>query len=336
MKPHNPQPKLSSRLRKVTKTGLRVLEKGARGTGRVAIQGKDAIARMVTSAWKGTLAIARRCGSAIAGFGSSLQLGRIFRRVGLPIWVLIGLAIASLIVDNLLKLLELTIRYFLETTPIPTPKDYLVHFLMIVVGLGLIVIMSLGFKLRRPLTQGRFLSDGLTQPEGKKGLILLVSNPNSALFSIKYHYETKRTLETVWLIPSDDSQLFKFGGSSQDKAQEIQRLCEELCTRLHQEDASANRPTLPPLQVTLIKGVSPADAQETFSTVNKIYRRSHYPADEIAADFTGGTKPMSVGMIMACLQRDRVLEYVSFNPATKQSFGPYVIDYQHSAFDLIS
>jgi hypothetical protein len=336
MKPHNPQPKLSSRLRKVTKKGLGVLEKGARGTVRVAIQGKDAIARMVTSAWKGTQAIARRCGSAIGGFWSSLQLGRIFRRVGLPIWVLIGLAIASLIVDNLLKLLELVIRYFLATTPIPTPKDYLVHFIMIVVGLGLIVVMSLGFKLRRPLTQGRFISDGLTQPDGKKGLILLVSNPASAMFSIKYHYETKRTLETVWLIPSDDSQSNQFDSSSQNKAQEIQKLCEELSINLQKEDALNNRPTLPPLKVTVEKGVSPADAQDTFSMVNKIYRKSHYPADEIAADFTGGTKLMSVGMIMACLKRDRVLEYVSFNPATKQSFGPYIIDYQHSAFDLIS
>jgi hypothetical protein len=207
---------------------------------------------------------------------------------------------------------------------------------MIVVGLGLIVVMSLGFKLRRPLTQGRFISDGLTQPDGKKGLILLVSNPASAMFSIKYHYETKRTLETIWLIPSDDSQLIKFGGSSQDKAQEIQQRCEQFSMNLQKTDAINNRPTLPPLQVTLLKGVSPADAQETFSTVNKIYRKSHYSADEIAADFTGGTKPMSVGMIMACLNRDRVLEYVSYNFVTKQSFGPYIIDYQHSAFDLIS
>lgn len=336
MKPHNPQRKLSSRLRKVTKTGLRVMEKGARGTVRVATQGKDAIARMVTSASKGTLAIARRCWSAIAGFGSSLQLGRIFRRVGLPIWVLIGLAIASLIVDNSLKLIELVTRYLLGTTPIPTLEDSRIHFIMIGVGLGLIVMMSLAFKLRRPLQQGGFISDGLTQPDGKKCLILLVSNPNSALFSIEYHYKTKRTLENLWLIPSDDSQLIEFGGSSQDKAQEIQRLCEELSTNLQKDDASANRPLLPPLQITICKGVSPADAQDTFDIVNKIYRQSHYATDEIAADFTGGTKPMTVGMIMAGLKRDRVLEYVSFNSAAKQSFGPYIIDYQHSAFDLIS
>ncbi|MCT7971764.1 hypothetical protein [Laspinema olomoucense] len=302
----------------------------------VAKQGKDAIAQIVTSTNKGTQAIARRCGSAIAGFSSSLQLGRIFRWVGLPIRVLVGLTIAGLIVDNLLKLLEFGIKDFLKTTPIPIPENYLVHSLMIVVGLGLIMAMSVGFKLRRPLTQGRFSKNGLTQPDGKKGLILLVSNPASAIFAIKYHYETHRTLETVWLIPSDDSHGDQFGSSSKDKIPDIQKQCEELYLNVQKDAASKNRPTLPPLKVIVEKGVSPADAQETFSTVNKIYRQSHYSADEIAADFTGGTKPMSVGMIMACLNRDRVLEYVSFNPATKQSFGPYIIDYQHSAFDLIS
>lgn len=312
------------------------MEKRARGTMRVANQGKNAIARGVTSMRKGTQAIARRCGSAIGQFWSSLQLGRIFRRVGLPIWVLIGLAIAGLIVDNFLKLIELVTRYFLETTPTPTLEDYLVHIFLIVLGLGLIGVMSLGLKLRRPLKQGGFTSDGLTKPEGKKCLILLVSNPYSAMFSIEYHYKTKRTLEKVWLIPSDDSQLIEFGSSSQDKAQEIQRLCEELSTNLQKDDATNNRPFLPPLQVTICKGVSPADAQDTFDAVNKIYRQSHYPTDEIAADFTGGTKPMTVGMIMAGLKRDRVLEYVSYNFVTKQSFGPYIIDYQHSAFDLIS
>ncbi|MEB3829922.1 hypothetical protein [Phormidium sp. CCY1219] len=132
------------------------------------------------------------------------------------------------------------------------------------------------------------------------------------------------------LSPSDDSQINQFGGSSQNKAEEIKRRCEDL-----QHNAIANPLNLPPLQVQIIKGVSPADAQETFDAVNQIYRKSQYGADEIVADFTGVTKPMTVGMIMAGLKRDRVLEYVSYNPAIKKSFGPYVIDYQHSAFDLI-
>lgn len=209
------------------------------------------------------------------------------------------------------------------------------HTLMIGLGLGLTLFISLGYKFRRPLMQGIFVSDKLTQPGGKKGLILLVSNPNSAMFAIEYHYKIKRCLKTVWLIPSDDSQVNEFGGSSQNTAEKIQKHCTELSESLQQEDALNHCRKLPPLQVTVLKGVSPADAQETFDSVNQIYRRSQYNADEIVADFTGGTKPMTVGMIMASLKRDRVLEYVSYNPAIKQSFGPYVIDYQHSAFDLI-
>jgi hypothetical protein len=42
---------------------------------------------------------------------------------------------------------------------------------------------------------------------------------------------------------------------------------------------------------------------------------------------------MSVGMIMACLRVDRELEYVSFNKP--HSYGPFLVDYQYSAFDLI-
>jgi hypothetical protein len=43
---------------------------------------------------------------------------------------------------------------------------------------------------------------------------------------------------------------------------------------------------------------------------------------------------MSVGMIMACLNADLDLEYVPCN-AEGKSCGPYLVDYQYSAFDLI-
>ncbi|NJK52820.1 MAG: hypothetical protein HC936_08255 [Leptolyngbyaceae cyanobacterium SU_3_3] len=83
------------------------------------------------------------------------------------------------------------------------------------------------------------------------------------------------------------------------------------------------------------RGVSPGDSQDTFDLVNQIYRRSGYEPQELIADFTGGTKPMSVGMIMACLPSERELEYVSYTPETRQMHGPYRVDYQHKAFDLI-
>lgn len=81
--------------------------------------------------------------------------------------------------------------------------------------------------------------------------------------------------------------------------------------------------------------VSPGDAQDTFDHVNRIFRIAGFSPQEIIADFTGGTKPMTVGMIMACLPRERDLEYVPFNPQSKQMHGPYLIDYQHGAFDLV-
>ncbi|WP_324633265.1 hypothetical protein [Phormidium sp. CCY1219] len=170
------------------------MQKGIRGTGQVTIQVKDAIARTVKSVRKKSADIARGCWNAIAAFWSSLQLGHIFRRLGLPFWGGVGLAIAGWMIDNLVKLSELAIRYVLGTTPTPTPKEFLVHTLMIGLGLGFTLFISLGYKFRRPLMQGVFVSDKLTQPDGKKGLILLVSNPNSAMFAIEYHYITKRCL----------------------------------------------------------------------------------------------------------------------------------------------
>jgi hypothetical protein len=131
----------------------------------------------------------------------------------------------------------------------------------------------------------------------------------------------KGTLTHVWLIPSNDSEQERFGKGTQGMAQEITDQCAAL---------SGGR-----LSVQMLKAASPADAQDTFDVVNRVYRQSGLEPGEIIADFTGGTKPMTVGMIMACLPVERELEYVPFNPESKTMHGPFLIDYQHNAFDLI-
>ena len=165
----------------------------------------------------------------------------------------------------------------------------------------------------------------LQQPDGKQVLIVLVSRPESAIFAINYHFLTQGTLEQVWLIPSDDSVVEIFGSSTRDRISKIREHCQGL-------EKQAGRS----LQVEVhAAGVCPADAQDTFDVVNRIYRRSSYPPEAIIADFTGGTKPMAVGVIMACLPAGRELQYAPFNPVTRQSQGPFLVDYQHSAFDLV-
>lgn len=261
-----------------------------------------------------------------------LQTGRIFRRLGLPFWTFMGIAIAGWVADNVALLFQATIAWIahlLFRAPgisVPGLWDFLMPGIMVAIPLALVIGISLGQKSQRLFgNDGILIAGGLEQPEGKKGLILLVSNPNSAMYAIEYHYITKGTLEAVWLIPSNNQKSSQFGSSTAPIAQDIEDRCKTLAQKQGRN-----------LKVIIIRnGVSPADAQDTFDTVNRIFRNESYQPDELIADFTGGTKPMSVGMIMACLPSKRQLEYVSYNPQEKQSFGPFIIDYQHSAFDLV-
>ena len=160
----------------------------------------------------------------------------------------------------------------------------------------------------------------LPPPSPKKGLILLVSRVESAMHTVQYHKD-KGKLKRVWLIPSNNKEKEYFGSSSKNKANEIIKACDKIS-----------------IDAKIAQEVSPADAQETFDAVRRIYRNSskyNMEPIEIIADFTGGTKPMTLGMIMACLPPERQLEYVSFNAETKEMHGPYFIDYRHELFDLI-
>lgn len=254
---------------------------------------------------------------------SWLQLGRVFRLLGLPLWTFIGIGVAGWLFDHLALLIQEGLSTLLrwDDQSIWPVLAMLLFSAAIVVGVG---AWNSG---RHRLVQTGILEEVLQRPSGKKGLVILVSRPESAIFSIEYHFG-QGTLERVWLIPSNDRESDQFGPGSLAVAEEIVEFCQEL-----------RDPDDPERRVVVEvdrRGVSPGDAQDTFDAVNRIFRRSGYDSVDLIADFTGGTKPMSVGMIMACLPRSRELEYVSFNSQQRQSYGPYLIDYQHSAFDLVA
>jgi hypothetical protein len=245
--------------------------------------------------------------------------------MGLPAWTFMGVGVAAIWFNYVGALMEHYVRARLDLAPNSGGLiAYLPQILVLAIPFGIVVVAALWQKGRFKLSKMRLTGD-LERAEGKRGLILLVSRTESAVYAIDYHFRDKCTLETVWLIPSNDSEKVKFGDSSQAQAEAIRKHCEALS---HEQQR--------PLKVEIYsKGVSPADSQDTFDHVRRIFRRSGYDPRELVADFTGGTKPMAVGMIMACLPADRELEYVSFNKVTRQSYGPFVIDYQHSAFDLV-
>ena len=248
---------------------------------------------------------------------------RILRRMGLPGWAFLGALVSATVIFYAGKALEQMLDPLFEGLGART-KTFLISLLIIVIVGAVPVLLALlwqksQFNIERMHIDGR----DFRLPEPKRGLIILVSNASSAMHAIKYHFNGKR-LERVWLIPSNGRENDKFGRSSISLAEEIGKECEMLKNEAGQR-----------LMVDRTHEVSPADAQDTFDTVNRIFRTGGFRAEEIIADFTGGTKPMTVGMIMACLPPERELEYVPYNPQTKEMHGPYLIEYQHSAFDLV-
>jgi hypothetical protein len=218
-----------------------------------------------------------------------------------PLWGFYSGVIMGIITNNLYDIIQKNTYY------------YILFLIIVLAPIVILVILS------RRATSFKF-GEEFVYPSPKKGLILLVSREDSAMQSILYQ-KGKGKLERVWLLPSNEMEKKRFGKSSIETASNIIKACENIG-----------------IKAEIAKSVSPADSQDTFDTVSRIYRNaSKYGMDkmDIGSDFTGGTKPMTLGMIMACLPQERELQYVSFNADTKRMYGPYFIDYRHELFDLL-
>src|ERR1700730_11719136 len=250
-----------------------------------------------------------------------MHLGTVFRRMGLPFWTFVGVGIGAIWFNTISAVLE---KWFRNRLGVDDTTRGLWSYApsLLIITLPFVIV---GFVQRARRALGRF-SDSLEKPTGKKELILLVSPFDhailAAMFAVRYHFVEAKTLQHIWLIPSNDREKERFGPGSRPVAERIKEECERLAA---QEGH--------PLSVTIHPdGVSPSDSHATFDYVNRVFRKAN--PEDVIADFTGGTKPMSVGMIMACLPRQRALEYVALN-SKKESEGPVLIDYQHNVFGLI-
>ncbi len=239
------------------------------------------------------------------------QLDRALRHLGFPLPGLILGTIVALWTNSAEDLVRKFLGQVLTETQV-----LLILFLIPIIG------VLAAYKWIERQQQHKKFQPFMLIP-GKKVLILLVSRPESAQFAIDYHFVTHRTLEQVWLIPSSNEYQREFGSSSLHIAQDIESYCQDLS----QQQARSLHPRI------YRPAVSPATAQDTFDAVKDIFNTCDRKPEDIVADFTGGTKPMSVGMIMACLPTRHNLEYVSYNRNTG-SHGPFLVDYQRSAFDL--
>lgn len=253
-----------------------------------------------------------------------IKLGRIFRRMGLPPWTFAGIGITAIWFSYVGVLLEKSLGVMLGASGAPTGlRDFLPPLIVFLVPFVVVILIGAWHSLRNQLSKRSAIAGNLHKPKDKKGLILLVSRPESALHAVDYYLQLG-CLEQVWLLPSDSTDVAQFGSGTLQIADTIEQQIQTLAQQLGRTvSVHIHR-----------KGVSAADSQDTFDVVNRIFRQSGYEPHELIADFTGGTKPMTIGMIMACLPADRDLEYVSY--ANGQSHGPFLVDYQHRAFDLIA
>ncbi len=137
------------------------------------------------------------------------------------------------------------------------------------------------------------------QPRRYRGLVVLVGKgrpgddpmKQSARDAIHYHSGGAGSgLEVCWLLASGGEN------GSLPVAQKLKQECEKL-------NIKAYTPTV-------------GDAfsvQESYDLVRRIYKEEVPKAglleDEVIADFTGGVKPMSAGMILACGDK-RPMQYV--------------------------
>jgi hypothetical protein len=122
-------------------------------------------------------------------------------------------------------------------------------------------------------------------PAPRKGLIAFVSLTQRAHLdkAVLYHRET---LKRLWLITTQECQIHAAQLLAEYKKNGI--------------------------QIFVVPLSEEWDLIQAKETVDRIYAEQldGMAEEDIIADFTGGTKPMTVGMVFACLTPSRSLQYV--------------------------
>lgn len=172
-------------------------------------------------------------------------------------------------------------------------------------GWGAVAVLALAtvaFAHTYAVSESRRRGQGLgplaafPHPERYRGLIFLFSREDTLREAIQYH---QPTLEHCWLLVTPEMR---------DRAASVVSHFPNLSFTLH------------PLGDRY-------DSQACYQTVLDIYRREAprqgISPKQVIADITGGTKPMTMGMIVACLEGDYPIEHVptAFNAAGEPT-GP--------------
>lgn len=225
-------------------------------------------------------------------------------------WIfLLGLLAIGLVVEGLAVVFEV---YF-EDDP------WFSAWFTVGVGLFLLLFTLLAFNLPGAVIRWiRDLRESEREPDvniaavvnKRRGLVALVSrgaNPPAAA-AIRYHFQAEEdgekepVLQYCWLLTGPDSDEQSSQVNAKMLAQEYEALG---------------------LKVEIWNLSDADDPRQLFRAVQDIYReawtRYRLPAADIIADFTGGTKCMTAGMVLACAAGDWDLQYMK--PTRYDDFG---------------
>lgn len=193
--------------------------------------------------------------------------------------------------------------YALVENWLRTPLAILL-FSAVVLGLLLLLFQAVRRYLRPTL-------DANLNTHPRRGLVVLVSQgkleETPALAAIRYHYRGEKderpspTLGHCWLITSPHEAPRPVGPSPRPGFQTAW------------ENANALKKMFAgKIDMHLVE-VDPNNAEDVYEKVAMALRtaeRLRLPRSEVAADYTGGTKPMSIGMALAAATLGFGLEYM--------------------------
>ncbi len=136
----------------------------------------------------------------------------------------------------------------------------------------------------------------LPHPDQHRGLIFLFSREETLRAAIQYH---RPVLEHCWLLvtPQMQERAARFASAFTSLGFSIRAIGDHY------------------------------DANACYRTVRDVYRREAVrvgiPPEQVIADITGGTKPMTMGVVVACLEGGYPIEHVptAFD-AAGQPTGP--------------
>lgn len=159
--------------------------------------------------------------------------------------------------------------------------------LLIVALTGTIIFANFYFhwRRRRLVEEGQRILGERPHPTPRKGLIVMVTNAPTARKAVDYHLGR---LEHVWLITTPGMR---------DPYNVLHSYLDEIGAKGH-----------------LLELDQEYDANRCYYLVRSVFEqfapRVGLAPSDIIADMTGGTKPMTAGMVLACIDMNAALEHV--------------------------